>query len=63
MFIFPGVGLAAVAAQVEHINDRMFYQSALALAQFVSDDHLAQGRVCVEVWGPLSENAGVPVHP
>lgn len=45
MFIFPGVGLAAVAAKIKTISDRMFYQAACTLAQSVSADDLNLGKV------------------
>ena len=45
MFIFPGVGLGAVVANVPYVTDRMFYEAALSLSRFVSEDHLAQGQV------------------
>jgi hypothetical protein len=45
MFIFPGIGLGTIVSHASQINDRMFFQAALALSGFVSKDHLAQGQV------------------
>jgi malate dehydrogenase (oxaloacetate-decarboxylating)(NADP+) len=42
-YIFPGVGLAAVACRLTRVTDEMFMASARALAASVSDDDLAQG--------------------
>jgi malate dehydrogenase (oxaloacetate-decarboxylating) len=42
VFIFPGVGLAAVVAEVSAITERMFLVAARALADQVSEDRLAQ---------------------
>jgi malate dehydrogenase (oxaloacetate-decarboxylating) len=42
VFIFPGVGLAAVVAEVSAITERMFLVAARALAEQVSEDRLAQ---------------------
>ncbi len=43
VFIFPGVGLAAVVAEVRIITELMFLAAARALAAQVSEERLAQG--------------------
>jgi len=45
MFIFPGVGLAAVATRSKRISDKMFYCAAQTLAQNVPQEMIAQYRV------------------
>jgi len=45
VYIFPGVGLGATACWSSRVTDEMFYQAAKALAQLVSEDDLAQGRI------------------
>ena len=42
-YIFPGVGLGAIAGKLEHVTDRMFMAAARTLAAQVSDADLAQG--------------------
>jgi malate dehydrogenase (oxaloacetate-decarboxylating)(NADP+) len=42
-YIFPGVGLGAIASGTRRITDEMFMGAALALAHLVSDADLAQG--------------------
>ena len=42
-FVFPGVGLAAVAGDLTRIDDSMFLAAAVALAQSVTDAELAAG--------------------
>ena len=39
-YIFPGVGLGAIACEASHITDEMFLASAKALAEQVSEDDL-----------------------
>jgi malate dehydrogenase (oxaloacetate-decarboxylating)(NADP+) len=43
MFIFPGMGLGAIACRTRRVTDRMFYAAAETLANQVSDDSLAAG--------------------
>lgn len=45
MYIFPGVGLGAIACKTHTISNRMFYAAARALAQEVSADMLAVGQL------------------
>jgi malate dehydrogenase (oxaloacetate-decarboxylating)(NADP+) len=42
-YIFPGVGLGAIASGARRITDEMFMSAALALAQLVNDSDLEQG--------------------
>jgi malate dehydrogenase (oxaloacetate-decarboxylating)(NADP+) len=44
-YIFPGVGLGAVACQARRITDRMFVDAARALAAQVSQSDLGMGRI------------------
>jgi malate dehydrogenase (oxaloacetate-decarboxylating)(NADP+) len=45
MYIFPGVGLGATVCGATKISDRMLYVAACALANFVSDYDIEQGKV------------------
>jgi len=42
-YIFPGVGLGAIACKAQHLSDEMFLAAARALTATVSDADLAQG--------------------
>ncbi|HEY2135233.1 MAG TPA: NAD-dependent malic enzyme [Xanthobacteraceae bacterium] len=42
-YIFPGVGLGAIASGARHITDEMFMSAALALAKLVPQSDLDQG--------------------
>lgn len=44
-YIFPGVGLGVVAVKARHVPDEMFMAAARTLANLVTEDDLAQGRV------------------
>ncbi len=44
-YIFPGVGLGAVASRTTRVSDEMFLAAARVLAAQVSDEDLAIGRV------------------
>ena len=45
VYVFPGVGLGALACQTSQITDSMFLAAARVLANEVSEDDLSQGRV------------------
>jgi malate dehydrogenase (oxaloacetate-decarboxylating)(NADP+) len=45
VYIFPGVGLGALACWSARVTEEMFYVAAKTLAQLVSRDDLDQGRV------------------
>jgi malate dehydrogenase (oxaloacetate-decarboxylating)(NADP+) len=42
-YIFPGVGLGAIASRTSRITDEMFMAAARTLASLVDDADLAQG--------------------
>ncbi len=44
-YIFPGVGLGVIAIESKHVTDEMFMTAAKTLAQEVSEDDLAMGRI------------------
>ena len=44
-YIFPGVGLGAIAAEAAHVTDEMFFVAARVLAGEVAEADLAQGRI------------------
>ncbi|XP_025097192.1 NADP-dependent malic enzyme-like [Pomacea canaliculata] len=50
-YIFPGVALGVLTCGVRHIDDRVFLYAAKALANLVTQEHLAEGRV----YPPLSQ--------
>ncbi len=50
-YIFPGVGLGAIASGARLVTDEMFFQAAHALAQRVSEADLEQGLI----YPPLTE--------
>lgn len=45
MFIFPGIGLGATLCGTKAITDRMLYVAAEALANYLTEDELALGKV------------------
>ena len=44
MYVFPGIGLAASVAGVTEITDKMLYLAAVACADAISDEEVAEGR-------------------
>ena len=44
-YVFPGIGLGAVACEAAHVTDRMFAQAARALAEQVLESDLDMGRI------------------
>ena len=44
-YIFPGLGLGVIATEASRVTDEMFFRSARALADEVSESDLAKGRV------------------
>jgi malic enzyme len=45
VYVFPGIGLGAIAAEVSQVTDRMFLRAAQVLAQQVTPERLAGGAV------------------
>ena len=54
-YIFPGIGLGAVACKTTRITDEMFLASAQALADLVGEEDLAAGAI----YPPLCDIRGV----
>jgi malic enzyme len=63
VFIFPGVGLAAVVAEVGTITERMFLVAARALADQVSDERLARDALYppIEALADISRTVAIAV--
>jgi malate dehydrogenase (oxaloacetate-decarboxylating)(NADP+) len=57
-YIFPGVGLGALACGATRITDEMFAAAAAGLAELVSEDDLRQGLI----YPPLSKIRAVSSH-
>jgi len=57
-YVFPGIGLGAVASCANVINDEMFLASARALANLVSQDDLDSGKL----YPPLAEIRNVSLE-
>lgn len=45
MFVFPGIGLGVTLCGAKTVSDRMLYVAAEALANYVTEDELAEGKV------------------
>lgn len=45
MYVFPGLGLGATVCGAKTVTDRMLYIAAEALAKFVPDEDVKQGKV------------------
>jgi len=45
MYVFPGIGLGATVCGAKTISDRMLYVAAEALANYVTEEELAAGKV------------------
>ncbi len=57
-YIFPGVGLGAIATKARHITDEMFMAAVRALCAQVTPQDLAQG----SLFPPLSQVRDVSAH-
>jgi malate dehydrogenase (oxaloacetate-decarboxylating)(NADP+) len=57
-YIFPGVGLGAIAAQARRITDEMFMAAVFALCAQVTPEDLAQG----SLYPPLARVRDVSAH-
>jgi len=49
MYVFPGIGLAAILCKAAHISDEMIYTSAVALSQTINQQELDAGRLYPEI--------------
>jgi len=58
VFIFPGVGLAAILTKVAEIEPVLFTEAALALAECVTEQDLAEGAV----YPPIGKLREVAAH-
>jgi malate dehydrogenase (oxaloacetate-decarboxylating)(NADP+) len=57
-YIFPGVGLGAIASKAGHVTDEMFLAAAYALSKQVTEQDLAQG----SLYPPLARVREVSAH-
>jgi malate dehydrogenase (oxaloacetate-decarboxylating)(NADP+) len=57
-YIFPGVGLGAIACKARHVTDEMFLAAAHALSKQVTEQDLAQG----SLYPPLARVRDVSAH-
>eukprot|EP00744_Colponema_vietnamica_P002108 GILI01003392.1.p1 GENE.GILI01003392.1~~GILI01003392.1.p1 ORF type:complete len:630 (-),score=119.73 GILI01003392.1:342-2150(-) len=62
MYIFPGLGLGAVACGAEKINDDMFLAAAKALAETLSADEANRGQLLPNILNIRSVSAHVAVR-
>ncbi|GMI31130.1 hypothetical protein TrRE_jg11435 [Triparma retinervis] len=49
MFVFPGIGLGATVCGAKSVTDRMLYVSARALAEYLTEEELEEGKVFPQV--------------
>ena len=63
MFIFPGLGLGATVSGATRVTERMLYVAAEALANFVTEKELGEGKVFphIENIREVSKNVAVAV--
>ncbi len=45
VYVFPGVGLGAIVSRARHVTDEMFFVASRILANEVSEDDIAMGRI------------------
>ena len=45
MFVFPGIGLGVTLCGAKTVSDKMLYVAAEALANYLTEDELSQGKV------------------
>lgn len=57
-YVFPAVGLATITSDIRHIQEDIFLESAKALADLVTKEHLEEGRV----YPPLPDIREVSTH-
>ena len=57
-YVFPGVGLAAVACRAKHITEDMFLAAAKELAMLVEEEDLQSG----SIYPPLTEIRELSLH-
>ena len=57
-YIFPGVGLGAIATRARHVTDEMFMAAVHALCAQVTPEDLAQG----SLYPPLARVREVSAH-